>query len=250
MRRLLLATLISLGGLVATTEQTQAQVNVNINIGQQPLWGPVGHDYAQFYYIPQMNVYYDVINALFYFQQGRRWINARVLPPRFGHFDLYNMHKIVMNQHNPFRHNHRHIQQYRNYHNMQRQIAIRDARDNRYYAHPQHPRHNMYRNDRGPRHQAPVAQHRGPQRMEPHRVQPQRAPQHDGNNRMQAHRGPQANRMEPQRAPQQQRRQFAERPQHQQQRVQAQRAPQQHRGAGPQRGHQDNGPRQHEGGRR
>lgn len=245
MRRLLLATLISLGGLVATTEQTQAQLNVNINIGQQPLWGPVGHDYAQFYYIPQMNVYYDVINALFYFQQGRRWINARVLPPRFGHFDLYNMHKIVMNQHNPFRHNHRHIQQYRNYHNMQRQIAIRDARDNRYYAHPQHPRHNMYRNDHGPRHQAPVAQHRGPQRMAP-----QRAPQHDGNNRMQAHRGPQANRMEPQRAPQQQRRQFAERPQHQQQRVQAQRAPQQHRSAGPQRGHQDNGPRQHEGGRR
>lgn len=244
MRRLLLATLISLGGLVATTEQAQAQVNVNINIGQQPLWGPVGYDYAQFYYIPQMNVYYDVLNSLFYYQQGRRWMNARMLPPRFGHFDLYRMHKIVMNQHNPFRYNNRHMQQYGNYRSMQHQMAIRDARENRYYAHPQHPRHNMYRNDHGPRHQAPVAQHRGPQRMEPHRGQ-----QHDRNNRMQAQRSQQVNRMESQRAPQQQRRQFAERPQHQQQRVQSQRAPQQHR-ATPQRGHQNNGPRQHEGGRR
>lgn len=258
MKRLLFATLIGFGSLVAIPQEAVAQVSVNINIGQQPLWGPVGYDYAQFYYIPELNVYYDVMNALFYYQHGRRWIHGPALPPRFAHYDLYRLHKFVINQSHPFRYNNRHMNQYRNYRTMQHQVAIRDARDHRYYANPRHPMHHQYRAPQ-PQHRAPVKH--GPQRMQAqrapqHRTTPQRAPQQQ---RVQAQRAPQQQRATPQRAPQQQqRRQFAERPAQQrvqsqrapqQQRMQAQRAPQQHR-ATPQRGQGNNGPRHHEGGRR
>ena len=45
-RILLLLALITGSGIIATN----AQVHVDINIGTQPVWGPVGYDYAEYYY--------------------------------------------------------------------------------------------------------------------------------------------------------------------------------------------------------
>ena len=175
MKKMIIAGLLAIGLMTSSTQETNAQVQVNINIGQQPLWGPVGYDYVEYYYIPELNVYYDVLNAMYIYHQHRRWVHAAVLPSRFGHYDLYRMHKIVMNQMNPFRYNHDHIRSYGNYRRMQHQMAIRDARDYRYFAHPRHPRHNEYRgnnhysntqrgnshyNQRGPRYQETRTQQR------------------------------------------------------------------------------------------
>jgi len=30
----------------------KAQLNVNVNIGSQPLWGPTGYDHVNYYYLP------------------------------------------------------------------------------------------------------------------------------------------------------------------------------------------------------
>jgi hypothetical protein len=37
-----------------------AQVRVNINIGSQPVWGPVGYDHVDYYYLPDIETYYYV----------------------------------------------------------------------------------------------------------------------------------------------------------------------------------------------
>ncbi|MET0944784.1 MAG: hypothetical protein ABWY22_05220, partial [Flavobacterium sp.] len=39
---------------------SNAQVNVNVNIGTPPLWGPVGYNDARYYYLPDLQTYYDV----------------------------------------------------------------------------------------------------------------------------------------------------------------------------------------------
>lgn len=44
--------------LVAST--TQAQVSVNVNIGTPPVWGPVGYTNMEYYYLPDIEAYYDV----------------------------------------------------------------------------------------------------------------------------------------------------------------------------------------------
>ena len=71
--------------LSAFCYKAEAQVHVNINIGSQPVWGPPGYDYVNYYYLPDYDVYYDVPRGLFvYFDLGR-WNFGPSLPPRYGH---------------------------------------------------------------------------------------------------------------------------------------------------------------------
>ena len=80
-----------------------AQVHVNVNLGIQPAWGPVGHSYVENYYLPDIEVYYNVPAHRFYYFEGGRWIWRSSLPPRYRDYDLYRSHKIVINDREPWR---------------------------------------------------------------------------------------------------------------------------------------------------
>lgn len=145
MKKIIVALALLIGGTSVVAPNTvQAKVNVNINIGTQPLWGPTGYDYARFYYLPEINMYYDVVNSLYYYMNGNRWIGSRALPVRYRNYDLYRGYKVVINQNRPWNSNRSHINQYGQYRNNYNQVAIRDARDPRYYANKNHPRHHEY----------------------------------------------------------------------------------------------------------
>ncbi|MFT3903635.1 MAG: hypothetical protein QM727_10690 [Niabella sp.] len=128
MKRITIAAFLILGSVGFAS----AQVSVNINIGQQPVWGPSGYNYAAYYYLPEMNCYYDVNRAMFIYPSGRRWVHARSLPRHYGHVDLYRTYKVVINDRNPYRYNRSHVTTYGRYANMHNQVIIRDNRD-RYY---------------------------------------------------------------------------------------------------------------------
>lgn len=83
-------------------EQPKAQVRFNVNIGIQPNWGPRGCDYAEYYYLPEYEVYYHVPAAKFIFWGGNDWIFASNLPNRFGRIDLFNTFKVVINEPHPY----------------------------------------------------------------------------------------------------------------------------------------------------
>ncbi|MCD8281717.1 MAG: hypothetical protein LUC22_00500 [Prevotella sp.] len=105
-----------------------AQINININI--QPSWGPSGYDYAEYYYIPELNIYYDVANALFYYLSGNVWTGARYLPTKYKKYDLSSMYKVVMNDvSKPWLNNKEHKKTYKNYVNDRTQIPIRQTAD-------------------------------------------------------------------------------------------------------------------------
>lgn len=75
---------------------TQAQVSVNVNIGSPPMWGPVGYSNVQYYYLPDVEAYYDVPSAMFIYQSGGVWIHRTYLPVRYRNYDLYSGYKVVM----------------------------------------------------------------------------------------------------------------------------------------------------------
>ena len=83
---------------------TSAQVNVNVNIGTQPVWGPVGYDYAEYYYLPDIESYYYVPKRQFIYLKGKNWVFARSLPGAHAHFDVYRGYTVVINKHNPYLH--------------------------------------------------------------------------------------------------------------------------------------------------
>jgi hypothetical protein len=113
----------------------QAQVSLSVNIGTPPLWGPVGYNDVRFYYLPDVEAYYDVQSSMFIYLDGGAWIHRSYLPSRYGNYDLYGGYKVVMNGYHgndPYSHFSEHRKQYaRGYHREnQRTIGHRPERGN------------------------------------------------------------------------------------------------------------------------
>jgi hypothetical protein len=121
-------------------QQASAQVRVNINIGTQPLWGPVGYDEVEYYYLPDVEAYYYVPRRQFVYLNGGNWIFATSLPPRYRTYDLYTGYKVVINEPRPYIHFTDHKVKYARYKGVHgKQVVIRDSRDPKYYVVKGHP---------------------------------------------------------------------------------------------------------------
>lgn len=132
MKRVCSVLLVALG-FSLTAMQASAQVSVSINIGNQPTWGPVGYDRAEYYYLPDVEAYYYVPRRQFIYLDAGRWVFAANLPARCRNYDLYSGYKVVINDPRPYDHFYDHRNRYGRYRNYQgRQVCIRDQRGPRY----------------------------------------------------------------------------------------------------------------------
>src|SRR4051812_4026665 len=89
--------LITLGVFLFTSGLVHSQVSVNVNIGTPPLWGPVGYSNVEFYYLPDVEAYYDIRTTEFIYFHGGVWSRSRYLPGAYRNYDLYNGYKVVLN---------------------------------------------------------------------------------------------------------------------------------------------------------
>ncbi|QES90435.1 hypothetical protein [Rhizosphaericola mali] len=93
-KSILFAAIFALGFAV----KSNAQVSVSINIGNQPAWAPVGNVSTPFYFIPEMNVYFDVARAMYIYPNGNQWVYVRNLPSRYRQYNMYNVYKVPVNR--------------------------------------------------------------------------------------------------------------------------------------------------------
>ncbi|WP_026727672.1 hypothetical protein [Flavobacterium denitrificans] len=75
---------------------SNAQVNVNVNIGTPPAWGPVGYTDVRYYYLPDLETYYDINTANYIYINKGKWTRAKYLPTAYRNYDLYNEYKVVL----------------------------------------------------------------------------------------------------------------------------------------------------------
>lgn len=129
MKRLTVLTVFLFSLLIST--RSEAQLNVNINIGSQPAWGPEGYDYVDYYYMPDMDVYYNVPKRQFVYLEGKNWVFGSRLPARYNNYNIYNTYKVVVNEPRPYLHHDVYKVKYAKY-KGQKQVVIRDSHDNRY----------------------------------------------------------------------------------------------------------------------
>jgi len=119
--------------LMGFSYTANAQVSIRININHQPAWGPSGYDRADFYYFPDLNIYYDVNSSMFYYLSGSRWASNRYLPSRYSRYDFYKMHKVVMNNGpRPWLRNRDHRREYMRFRGDRSQTPIRLSNNRRY----------------------------------------------------------------------------------------------------------------------
>ena len=87
---IIFSTALFLAGII------QAQISVRVNLGSPPMWGPAGYSDARYYYLPDVEAYYDVPSSMFIYQSGGVWIHRTTLPYRYRNYYLYNGYKVVM----------------------------------------------------------------------------------------------------------------------------------------------------------
>lgn len=135
--------------LIGTTTTTQAQAKLQVNIGNQPGWGPTGYDHVDFYYLPELNCYYDVMRGQFIIPTNNGWIYSNYVPSRYRGIDLFRTYKVVVNNPRPYQYNASHIRQYARYKNDHTQVVIRNSREYKYYQSAGHPNHNQWKGNNG-----------------------------------------------------------------------------------------------------
>ncbi len=84
------------GMAIVFASATQAQVSINVNIGARPAWGPVVESDVRYYYLPEVEAYYDIPSSMFIYLHDGRWIHRRHLPERYCNYDLHRGRKIVI----------------------------------------------------------------------------------------------------------------------------------------------------------
>lgn len=138
--------LIAVGIILLVSSSIEAQISVNVNIGSPPAWGPSGYSSVEYYYLPDIQAYYDIRATQFIYFGGGRWIRSRNLPHQYRNYDLYNGYKVVLNDYHgsrPYSHYKEHkVKYYRGYKGRpQRNIG------NRYNNHKNYNNNRNYDND-------------------------------------------------------------------------------------------------------
>jgi len=64
-----------------------------------PVWAPPFYEGARYFYIPDLECYYDLLTREFIFLYDGQWFYSPNIPPIYGDFDLNNSFVVVINIH-------------------------------------------------------------------------------------------------------------------------------------------------------
>ncbi|MES2113104.1 MAG: hypothetical protein V4577_30415 [Bacteroidota bacterium] len=135
MKKLFFAAAILFSCVFVHKAEAQVSVSLGLNIGSQPDWGPVGYDHASYYYMPDIDTYYDVPAHRYVYLENNVWVHRTYLPVRYRSYDRYHGYKVVVNDRNPWERHDVYRTRYANYRGRHDQAIIRESRDERYRNH-------------------------------------------------------------------------------------------------------------------
>jgi hypothetical protein len=129
--------------LSGISSSSYAQLRI-INLESQPIWGPTGYDYVENYYLPDIDVYYNVPQHRYYYYNNGNWHSESNLPPRFNNYDFYNSYKVVVYDKVPWQNHKFYRDKYYSYKGRYDQQLIRDSKDEKYFVIKNHPQHQKW----------------------------------------------------------------------------------------------------------
>lgn len=135
MKKILFAAALVMGCMSAKIAGAQVSLNLSLNIGSQPEWGPVGYDHADYYYMPDVDAYYDVPAHRYVYYENNVWVHRTYLPARYRNYDVYNGYKVVINTPSPWVRNTYYRTTYAGYKGRGGQPVIRDSHEAKYQGH-------------------------------------------------------------------------------------------------------------------
>lgn len=141
MKKLAIISAIALSGLIYNTANAQIRINFGLHIRpiyaryhapvvvEQPVYQePVAtyddSDDDDYYYLPDVDAYYNVNAGCYYYNDGYNWVSAAYLPGAYRNYDWRSVRRYEVREHRPFaradfyrsRFNGRQVAEFRNYH--------------------------------------------------------------------------------------------------------------------------------------
>lgn len=83
-------------GLLLTSFTMHSQVSVNVNFGTPPVWAPADRVEVQYYYLPEVDVYYDVPAQRFIYIRNGRWYRSAALPAKYRGYNLREANVVYL----------------------------------------------------------------------------------------------------------------------------------------------------------
>jgi hypothetical protein len=103
-----------------------------------PDWAPQYENPGQvsYYYMPDIQTYYDVRNRQFIYYDNGAWIYSSYISPQYSSYDLYNAYIIVLdyNSHEPWRHHQDYYSHYPPYYYQTENVNNTTIVNNNYYG--------------------------------------------------------------------------------------------------------------------
>ena len=88
--------MLIVGMLFFVATGMSAQVSVNVNLGGPPVWAPAAPVEVQYYYLPDIEVYYDAPAHRYIYLNNGAWIRSSNLPNRYRGYDLYHARPVYL----------------------------------------------------------------------------------------------------------------------------------------------------------
>lgn len=114
MKKSVFAAALVLTGLAYQASDAQVRFHIGVNFGTAPVYvqqQPVAVEDVQYsdnddyYYLPDVDAYYDVADQAYCYMDGDRWVRAAYLPGRFHDFDWRYARHYEVRARRPFMHN-------------------------------------------------------------------------------------------------------------------------------------------------
>jgi hypothetical protein len=115
MKKLTILSAIALSGLIYNTADAQIRVSLGLHfatrpvvVQQQPVYeeSPVNYDAADnYYYLPDVDAYYNVNEEAYYYNDGDRCVSAAYLPGSYRNYDWRSARRYEVHASRPYMHN-------------------------------------------------------------------------------------------------------------------------------------------------
>jgi hypothetical protein len=173
MKKIITGTMLILCILCFKQANAQLSISLNLNIDNQPAWGPTGYNHVDYYYFPDIDCYYYVPTQQFIYLNGSTWVYSSSLPPQYSNYDLYGGYKVVLNQQKPYLQDNVYRGRYASYKGHKGQAIIRDSHDPKYKKNNNRPGNHPAKPDQ--KHQ-PAQNHQDNHKTKPAQNHPANKP--------------------------------------------------------------------------
>jgi hypothetical protein len=107
---------ILIGVLFLFSNHGHCQLSINVNFGTPPVWAPVERVEVQYYYLPDIDCYYDVPSQKFIYFLNGKWFRSARLPYRYRNYNLRGGNVVYLTDYrgnSPYIYHSKHKEKYR-----------------------------------------------------------------------------------------------------------------------------------------